>query len=373
MTNRGLIVDWALAVFCVAMLALMWIFNESETIPYHFLFLAVAMVYGFRVWPMRKTVIVAVAITAATGALFARALFAGYISIDETSEILLMPLLLMAMVWHARRREEALRTVARMASVNEELLVRQNEFLRETSHAIRTPVTIARGYVDLAKAESTDEEITDHLEVISRQLDRTEKLSSRLLSLAALDANGITHFDMIDLSEITRRVGADWAVDTDRQWILDVGSPLWILGDVTSIEAALDALVENAIHFTGSGATIRISCRKLEGSALIEVADSGAGIDAEDLPYVFDRFWHRTSPSGCVGSGLGLSMVWAIASAHGGSVVAGIADEGGAAVSMDFPRPTAPRTTTMSPKVARPAVAPSFSRQAIATNGSMSD
>ena len=372
MTNRGLVVDWTLAIFCTAMLALMWLFVGEETIPYHFLFLAVAIVYGFRVWPMRKTVLVAVAITGATGALFGRALVEGYISFDETSEILLMPLLLMAMVWHARRREEALQAVAKMATVNEELLVRQNEFLRETSHAIRTPVTIARGYVDLAKAESTQDEIGEHLEVINRQLDRTEKLSSRLLSLAALDANGITHFDMIDLSEITRRVAADWAVDTDRCWVQEIGSPLWVLGDVTSIEAALDAMIENAIHFTRSGSTIRITCRKVDGSALIEVADSGTGIDAEDLPYVFDRFWHRTSPSGCVGSGLGLSMVWAIASAHGGSVIAGTAPEGGAIVSMDFPRPTAPRTT-MAPAGARPALAPLPSRQAIATNGSMSD
>ncbi len=167
MTNRGLVVDWTLAVFCIAMLALMWIFAGEETIPYHFLFLAVAIVYGFRVWRMRKTVLVAVAITRATGALFGRALVDGYISLDETSEILLMPLLLMAMVWHARRREEALQGRRRMATVNEELLVRQNEFLRETSHAIRTPVTIARGYVDLAKAESTQEEIGEHLEVIN--------------------------------------------------------------------------------------------------------------------------------------------------------------------------------------------------------------
>ncbi len=177
---------------------------------------------------------------------------------------------------------------------------------------------------------------------------------------------------MIDLSEITRRVAADWAVDTDRCWVQEIGSPLWILGDVTSIEAALDALIENAIHFTCSGSTIRITCRKLDGSALIEVADSGTGIDAEDLPYVFDRFWHRTSPSGCVGSGLGLSMVWAIALAHGGSVVAGTARRRwGSGVDG---LPSADRTPHDDvTEGGRPALAPSVSRQVIATNGSMSD
>jgi signal transduction histidine kinase len=352
-------IDVALAGFCSAMLATMWVFIREETVPYHFLFLSVAMVYGFRVWPMKKTIVVVTVITAATGLLFLRAYVVGAIGLDETSEVFLMPLLLMAMVWHARRRESAIHSARLMAEANRVLLERERELLRDTSHAIRAPVTIARGHAELAIAESSEADVIEDLEVVIRQLDRTQTLSARLLSLAALDSDGITSFDMIDLTDVARRVSRDWAGGLDREWVHDFGAPIWILGNVAGIEAAVDALVENAIHFTEPGDTIRLTCQKCDGAVILEVADSGPGIDAQDLPHVFSRFWHRTPPDGVVGSGLGLSMVWAVAEAHGGSVTAGVAAEGGAAIRMIFPRPT---TTIDQPPAAAPVASDTTSR-----------
>jgi signal transduction histidine kinase len=82
---------------------------------------------------------------------------------------------------------------------------------------------------------------------------------------------------------------------------------------------------------------VRLSCRPKDGTAVIEVSDSGPGIDPADLERVFERFWHQTPPDGAVGSGLGLAMVKAIARAHGGSAEADRAPEGGAAVRMLLP------------------------------------
>jgi signal transduction histidine kinase len=338
MISRERAVDIALALFCAAMLAAMLLVEGEETIPYHFLFLAVAIVYGFRVWPMRATIIVVTAITLATGLIFFRSLLKDSIDLSEMWEVLLMPLLLMAMVWHARRREAAMRAVERMAAVNHALLEREHEFLRETSHAIRTPVTIARGYVELALAETTEDEIADHLEVVDRQLTRTETLSTRLLSLASLDSTGITHVDMIDLAAVVRRASRDWTGSADRVWVQELGAPAWILGDPTAVEAALDAMVENSRHFTGRRDVIRITCRTLADSVVLEVADSGPGILEQDRERVFQRYWHQTPPDGVVGSGLGLAMVAAIAQAHGGEARAGRAPEGGALVTMTLPR-----------------------------------
>ena len=337
MANRGLIVDIALMAFCAAMLAFMWVLTGQETIPYHFLFLALAIVYGFRVWPMRKTVVLMSLVTAATGVIFARSLTMDAIDLSELSEVVLMPLLLMAMVWHARRREKAIREVRQLSELNAALLEREHEFLRETSHAIRTPVTIARGYVDLATAGTQEDETVEHLEVIARQLTRTETLSSRLLTLASLDSGGITHVGDVDVAALARRTWRAWSAGSDRIWVEEVQDGAWVLGDETALEAALDALVENARHFTARRDVIRVICA-LEGDrVLLGVADSGPGIDEEDRESVFDRFWHRTPPDGVVGSGLGLAMVTAIAEAHGGSALAARAAEGGALVLMSLP------------------------------------
>jgi signal transduction histidine kinase len=338
--TKGRAIDLGLAGFCGLMMALMWVFAEEETVPYHFLFLALAIVYGFRVWPMRKTTVVVILVTGITGLLFLRAYLIGTIGLEETTEIALMPLLMMAMVWHARRRETAMRSVRRMAEENAELLVQQHELLRETSHAIRTPITIARGFVDLAASESASADVAEHLGVVSRQLERTGTLSARLLSLAALDSNTDPHFDMVDIAAVVRESAKTWAATVDRLWSHDIGTPLYALADVTQVEAAVDALVENAVHFTTPRDTIRLSCRKIEGSVLIEVADSGPGIREEDRALVFQRFWHCTPPDGMVGSGLGLAMVSAIARAHGGEAAVSTASEGGAAITMTFPRPT---------------------------------
>jgi signal transduction histidine kinase len=210
-------------------------------------------------------------------------------------------------------------------------------------------MTIARGYVDMAVAETTEPEIAEHLEVVSRQLDRTETLSSRLLSLSALDSDPEAHVDMLDLAAVCRRLAKEWTAAENREWVLEVCSPVWILADVSGIEAAIDAMIENAIHFTAPGMAIRVTCRKIDGFALVEVADSGPGIDEADQPFVFERFWHRTPPDGVVGSGLGLSMVAAVAQAHGGYATAGTAQEGGASISMTFARPTASEDAAPSP------------------------
>ncbi len=172
--------------------------------------------------------------------------------------------------------------------------------------------------------------------------------------MASLDSDGITQFDVIDLTDVTGHVACHWSAREDRVWVRDLGPRMWILGDVAGIEAALDAMVENAIHHTQPGDVIRLTCQSTDGGAILEVADSGPGIPEEHRSLVFQRFWHRTPPDGVVGSGLGLSMVLAIAQAHGGDAVATVAPEGGAAVRMTLPRQVLPvqQATDVTPEPA---------------------
>jgi signal transduction histidine kinase len=340
--RSGALVDVLLAVFSVAMLAAMVAMPGEETIPYHLMFLAVTLVYGFRVWPMAPTLLVIGAITAVTGAIFWAHYVAGRIDAPELSEVPLMPMLLTAMVWHARRRAEAQRQVEEMAEERHRLLEREREFLRDTSHAIRTPVAIARGHVELIQGSLTDPLAYDDSDVVLRQLDRMDALSTRLLALARLDSGGLLHRLPLDFDCFVEQIGANWTGTAEREWVVDrrdAHQPghVRVGADREWLELAVDALVENAVHFTDPGDRIELSCRRRGRFGTIRVADSGAGIPPEDLPHVFERFWHRRPPGGMPGSGLGLAMASAAAQAMGGSLVVNSTLGEGATFELSLP------------------------------------
>jgi signal transduction histidine kinase len=318
------------------MLGLMWAFSGQETIPYHLLFVSLTLVYGFRVWPPRATWVVISVVTLATGTIFWRHIASGIVNPEEMAEVVLMPMLFLAMVWHARRRAEAVEILARMAEERRDSLEREREFLRDTSHAIRTPVTIARGHLELLEPDLPNPVAREDVSVVLHQLERMSTLGARLLALARLEDGLQTK--AVDLSGVLGHLTQNWAASSTRRWVIELAPGVMTRADASWLEDSVDAIVENAIRFTDPCDTIRVSLRVNHGLAVVEVADSGPGIADEDLPHVFDRYWHRTPPDGLTGSGLGLSMVKAVAQSHGGRVSAGRAPEGGALFSMHLPR-----------------------------------
>ncbi len=333
-----MVADILLAAFMAAMLALMVVIPGEETIPYHFLFLALTIVYGFRVWPSVATLVVTVLVTGTTGWVLINHAFAGYIDFSELAEVPLMPMLFVAMVWHARRRVAAQRQVQLMADQRRASLEREREFLRDASHAIRTPVTIARGHVELATGTDLAEPVREDLEVVLRQLDRMSSLSNRLMALARLDSGEAVRPAHVDIAEFLEEVARNWSKGVDRDWQVDCCSTGVIQADPEWLELALDALIENAVHFTRPGDRIRLACATADNRCTITVADSGPGIDPGDLPHLFERFWHRRPPTGPMGSGLGLPMARAAAEAHGGTLSAHNDPGGGAVFELTLPR-----------------------------------
>jgi signal transduction histidine kinase len=103
-----------------------------------------------------------------------------------------------------------------------------------------------------------------------------------------------------------------------------VGTDATVSGDADRLEAALDALIENAVKATQEGDFIEVRVRDEGREAVVEVSDAGVGIPPDDLPHVFERFWTVASGGGPAhgGTGLGLATVKAIAEAHGGSAEA---------------------------------------------------
>jgi signal transduction histidine kinase len=157
-------------------------------------------------------------------------------------------------------------------------------------------------------------------EVVLRQLDRMHALSSRLLALARLDSAQDLRLAPLDLDGFVRQTVANWTGGAERDWVVTIGGGR-VAADREWLELAVDAIIENAVHFTEPGDRIELSCRREpDGTSTIAITDSGPGIPAADLPHVFERFWHRRPPGGMPGSGLGLAMAMAAATAMRGSL-----------------------------------------------------
>lgn len=343
-TRQGLILDLGLALFSTLMVWIMIVSPGLETVPYHLLFLMLTIIYGYRVWPVLPTTVVAVLVTVATGGVLYVHYRQGYIDRPELTEIVLMPALLMAMVWHARRRVVAQIALQEMTEQQQAMIEREHDFFRDTAHAIRTPVTIARGHLELSESEISSPQALDDVRVALRQLERMSVLSNRLLAIAQLDAGTSFPVERLSVRDFVVDVGSNWASHTNRSWTVACPDDADILAAPDMLGLALDAVIENAVHFTADGGTITLTGEVTATHCTVRVADDGPGLAPEDLGRVFDRFWHRRPPNGQMGSGLGLAMASATARACGGSVSVGNGDAGGAV--FEFVLPVAAGTDT---------------------------
>src|SRR5689334_17467985 len=307
----------AWAVFALANWVAMIAWPAWETIPFHFVWISLTFVYGVRVWRTRTMWAVLAAVIAATGfSIFADA-FAGIQLWGELFEVPLMAAMFLAMVWHAQRRQAALAEVQGVSEMRASLLERQERFLHDASHELRTPVTIARGHLELLRREQPE---APELEVALDELGRMERIVDRLLLLAKSEQQGFA-FEEIDLEAFLSDLFIRWSEVAPRAWQLDVDLAGRLLADSEALRNALDALLENAVKYTDPGDAVELAARADgSGGVVIEVSDSGIGVPPEALPRLFDRWARadgaRTRERG--GAGLGLAIVSAVARAHGG-------------------------------------------------------
>ncbi len=306
---------WGL--FAAANLAAMVWWPSWETIPFHFVWISLTLVYGWRVWSPPATYGVLAAVMGLTGASIFADAFVGIQLWGELFEVPLMAAMFVAMVWHARRRQAAIDVVAELADGRAALLERQERFLHDASHELRTPVTIARGHLELLRWEQPD---APELDVALDELARIERIVERLLLLAKAEQPEFVTLVPVDLEPFLSDVFMRWSEVAPRAWRLDLDVAGVVRADPEALRSALDALLENAVKYTEPGDAIVLGARADGHDVLVEVADEGSGIEPEALPRVFDRWARaddaRTRAAG--GAGLGLAIVAAIAHAHGG-------------------------------------------------------
>jgi signal transduction histidine kinase len=222
--------------------------------------------------------------------------------------------LVMAHVVHERR--EALQQVSRAAD-------REREFVRDASHQLRTPITIARGHVELIADGARDADAARDAEIVLEELERLQRISDRLLLLASAEHPGFLALERVGLGELVDAAAMRWSTVADREWMVHADEAGAVLVDRARIDCALDTLIENAIKATGPGDPIAVGAIARGDTPVLLVADRGIGVARADCERIFERFARSGSGSRSTwgGTGLGLPLVRAIAQAHGGNAV----------------------------------------------------
>lgn len=291
----------------------MFVAPGAETVPFHLVWISLAVVYGFQPWSLRRTALVLTAVCTVTGLALVRNVRAEVIGWEETTEVPLMCLVFLASVWHVRRRIAAERTALIGAENERRMKDALHRFVRFASHELRTPLTVARGYTELIRVEHVNPQVEEDAAVVLDELDKLGRIAARLLELVHVEDQFSCR--PADLDELLHRAVRRWRLAADRRWLLHPHAG-WAQVDAERLAVALDCLLDNAVKYTEAGSTIELRGSRDEAAVTIEIADDGSGIDDAELPYVFEAF--HSGPRG--GSGLGLAMVHSTMLAHHGSV-----------------------------------------------------
>ena len=204
---------------------------------------------------------------------------------------------------------------------------RISQFTADASHELRAPVSLIRTTAELAvQGRTNDEYRADMLQILA-EAERTSKLIDSLLLLARADAGGSElQPELTDLSTSVREaVDQGRSLAADKQIELQAGlngASLVVLGDGEALRRLTFILIDNAVKYTSERGHVGVGLNRVDGQAVITVADSGIGIPEADLAHIFDRFWRadKVRSRGTGGAGLGLSIAKWIVDQHHGSI-----------------------------------------------------
>jgi signal transduction histidine kinase len=336
---RDRLLDVAWALFAIANLVAMLVFARWETVPFHFIWVSLTIVYGFRVWRTPGTAWTLTGVIVLTAIVLSIDVARHAQPLDELTEVPLMACMFVAMVWHARRRLSAMTDVQRISDDNRRLLEREKRFVQDASHQLRTPITIALGHAELvARRADPDDPAGEDARVVVEELERLRRLADLLLQIVGAEdgpprERSDVHLDVM-VAETVRR----WMV-TPRRWTIGRLDGATVTGDADQLQMALDELVQNAVTHTKPGDRITLEVRSLADSAIVVVADTGTGIPRGDRTRIFERFVRSDADRRSGGIGLGLSFVKSVVESHGGRVGVRSSIGQGSAFEVTIPAP----------------------------------
>jgi signal transduction histidine kinase len=324
----------ALVVACAWWLVLMMTWKEWEALPFHFIYIAVSVVYGLRMWHVRTAALAIGLVALSTGVLTLIAVERGTEGPAELAEVPLMSMLFLTMVLHVSSRQRA-------AGIISQLLEQERRLRAYATHELMTPLTVARGEIELLTRHGAPaaEEMRRAHEIVLEELRRSEQVVADLL-LAARLAVAVPNIDRVNADDLILDTVERWHERVPGRLVVGAVACGSIGVDRDEVLRALDNVVANAARHSGADAVIQITSSARDGRLQIRIDDTGSGIAPEDLPYVFDWFFRSaaTRLSRRQGSGLGLAIVRNVVESHGGSVSIESQLGAGTQVTIELPR-----------------------------------
>ena len=220
----------------------------------------------------------------------------------------------------------------------------KSTFISIVSHELRTPVTLIKGYASTLRRDDAKWDrkvVSESLTVIEEEADRLSRMIDDLLDASRLQAGGLSlNRADVSLPALAGRVAERFATQSKKHTIsadFPDKFPV-ILADETRIEQVIANLVSNSLKYAPKG-KIKISGSVRPEQVVVCVSDEVPGIDAQDLPHIFDRFYRSTNAvKQTKGAGLGLYLARAIIEAHGGRIWPDPKPDSGARICFSLPR-----------------------------------
>lgn len=351
LVGDGLFVLWL--ILLVAAMTFLVYTPVEELVVIEVVIFSFAVLYGFGAWPVLPT--------AACLGLFG--LFASIVMIPRALNGELPPVELVELVapltlagvviFHVRRREQAVLHANRLAEAERRRALARERLSRMTSHELRTPLTIATGYVEHLLRDEDDEQRREDLLTVRDELGQLGRVGERLVRAVALDLGAPD--EATDVHALLDEVRRRWSVVVDRDLVVDCTLPRVSVNE-ERLRAAIDTLVENSVRYTDRGDRICLFSTAVDGHAEVGVEDSGLGLSDElaalitsDSETDGDQAVDTSVSSDAAAqrlrdmhsrTGFGLRLVAGIARGAGGRVVASRSTYGGARVALALPLAT---------------------------------
>jgi signal transduction histidine kinase len=224
-----------------------------------------------------------------------------------------------------------------------DLEARKSDFLYLAAHELRTPLAVARGYIEMVESRTLDPagpEATEALRRADGKLAEMNELVTQMAEMARLQDESQVRLELVDVRDIVREaLDRTEALAGSRHRLVadDPGRPVQVMADRFRFRTILTNLIENAIKYSPEGGEIRVSVKNSDGSVRVSVSDQGVGIDPSQLDTLFRPFSRLRPARAVAGLGLGLYVAREIARAHRGALSASLNAGGGSTFVVTLP------------------------------------